>query len=758
MKIKDIVNRGVAKINTCESEPIHIPGSIQPHGFLLGVNKKTNTIEFCSANSELLFDEVPADLLGHSLSSVLQKEWFELESYLLSPNSAFKPFSLKIRGGSYDIISHTVNHLRIIEFEASNNDRQEDSELFEQTREFVLLIERARSLQQLCQNIADETRKITGYDRVMIYRFDREYNGEVYAESKREGLEPFFGLHYPHTDIPAQARALYMRQQLRIIANVDYKPVPLLTIDEGTEKTLDLSDVGLRSVSPIHIQYLKNMGVMATLTISLIQDGKLWGLIACHHMQAKTISFVIRQRALLQAHFLSSQIKVRQVAEEHEVNIQVEAHLQQLLSKINAEEDFSLKFEQFSSLLAVCGASGVIILHRGEFFEKGLVPSREEITKLLGWIDNNITGINFATSALHTRYPGAEDISQYASGIVYHSLGRPKEDCIIWFREEVEKTINWAGNPNKAVQRDGISNMLTPRTSFALWKERVRNQSKEWCIAEVNAASRFATALQNHFHLLHLKSEDFRLRILNDKLQKANQELSNINWITSHDLKEPLRKIQIFSSRIAGTKDQSISEEIKQSVDRIQKSTKRMTDLVNDILTYSLTEGRKSDFTKSDLNVILEEVLKSFEEEILENGAIISASLLPQNVDVIPHQIQQLFTNLIGNALKFSSPDRKLHLSITCNKTKGIDVVDAVLLPRVSYYKIAVVDNGIGFDPRLHQLLFNIFYRGHNDPQFKGTGIGLAISKKIMENHKGAITAQRNNDQGATFTLYLPYN
>ena len=375
---------------------------------------------------------------------------------------------------------------------------------------------------------------------------------------------------------------------------------------------------------------------------------------------------------------------------------------------------------------------------------------------MLHWIDKNIKGVQFTTSTLHTRYPAGEDISKYAAGILYHSLGRPLENSIIWFREEVERTIKWAGRPDNTVQRDKETNMLTPRTSFALWREQVRFQSKEWRISEVNAAQRFATALQNHFHLLHLQSEDFRLRVLNDKLQKANRELSNINWITSHDLKEPLRKIQMFASRIAGAEEQSVSEVIKHSVDRIQKSTMRMTELVNDILSYSLTEERQTDFIKTDLNEILDEAIQGFAEEIKDKGASISSALLPQNVTVIPYQIRQLFTNLLSNALKFSSPERKLQMSITCKMLKGADVQDAVLLPQAYYYQITVVDNGLGFNPPLNERLFDIFYKAHGDPQYEGTGIGLAISKKIIENHKGAITAHHNNEQGAAFSFYLP--
>ena len=182
---------------------------------------------------------------------------------------------------------------------------------------------------------------ITGYDRVMVYRFDEQYNGEVFAESKTEALPAFLGHHYPHSDIPAQARELYLRNLLRMIPDVAYTPVPLYTLDDGRpEKTLDMSHSVLRSVSPIHIQYLKNMGIQATLTISLVLEGRLWGLIACHHYSPKWTPHYIRLSAQLQAHFLTSQIRVQETAEEYQRSQAIEKDLNSLLGTLTKKEDF----------------------------------------------------------------------------------------------------------------------------------------------------------------------------------------------------------------------------------------------------------------------------------------------------------------------------------------------------------------------------------------------------------------------------------
>lgn len=756
IRIKSIINQDISQIKTCETEPIHIPGSIQPHGFLLGLDPNTCVVQFCSANCADLFGKQPEDLILQPLSALLPDNWPSLQTYLTTQSTGQMPFQLSIKGIAYELVCGQSQPYLLLEIEALQPDTQADNQVFEQTRQFVSLIEKSKSLQQLCQRVAEQTRALTGYDRVMIYRFDKHYNGEVYAESRRDDLEPYLGLHYPHTDIPPQARDLYLRNLLRLIVDVDYTPVPLLALDDGTEKKPDLSNAQLRSVSPIHIQYLKNMKVGATLTISLVQDGKLWGLIACHHQQPKNLSFTQRQRALLQGHLLTSQIRVRLVAEEYEVNLQVEAHLQQLLHKLEAEEEFDLKFEQFTSLLPVANATGVVIVHDGQYFVKGNTPGRDEIAALLDWLETNIRSVQFTTACLHTRYPRAEAISDTAAGILYHALGKPSENCVIWFREEVEQTVNWAGNPSEAVQQDTVTKSLSPRHSFALWKERVRFQSREWRVSEINAAGRFATALQNHIHLLHLQQEDFRLRTLNDKLHKANQELSNINWITSHDLKEPLRKIEMFISKINSQSEQDLSEVIRHSISRIEKSAHRMRALVDDILAYTLTTDKRADFTPTDLNRLLQEVLDNLQDDIEEQKARIESETLPDQVRVIPFQIRQLFTNLLSNALKFSTASEPIRVTVTYRLVRGEEVANAVLKPDARYHEVSITDNGIGFNQEQHNRIFDIFYRLHSTAQYKGTGMGLAIAKKIVENHKGAIRAYGTPEQGATFSVYLP--
>lgn len=752
MTLRDVSNRAVASIENCESEPIHIPGAIQPHGVLLAIDDD-NKICFCSQNCEAAFGVGTAGLLKKSLASIHAGLHQQVQMAKDKGQLPAKPFSFPLGDTMWDVFVSESGELTMVELELPPA-TEEGTDLFEQTRDFVRLIERSQSLADLCQRIADQTRSLIGFDRVMIYKFDKEANGEVFAESKKEGIEPFLHLHYPHTDIPVQARELYLRNAIRLIADVGYQPVPLLTTDDSGFANLDLSDSVLRSVSPIHIQYLKNMGVGASLSVSLIADGQLWGLIACHHYSPRQLTIRQRQAALLQGYFLSSQLKVRQVAEEYEVQTVVEAHLQQLLNQVPQEGDFPLRFDSLTSLLAVCNSSGVALMHKGRIYEKGLVPSQEQTKNLFAWLADKVDGLQFCTSSLRTRYPEGERISRQAAGILYHKLGDANKDAIIWFREEVERTINWAGDPYDAV-RKVQENKLTPRTSFALYKERVRFQSRDWRTAEINAASRFASALQNRFHLDYLKAEEAQQRVLNEQLMKANKELANINWITSHDLKEPLRKILVFSSRMMQDEEKQVSEKIVESVNKIQSSALRMQTLVNDIISYTLIDDKKAAYVHTDLNEVLKEVSAEYEDELQEKGGRIHTDDLPL-VTAVPYHMRQLFSNLVGNALKFAKPGTLPEIRVTCRLVSQARAQHFLLDTEKTYYDIEVADNGIGFDPEQGDKLFDIFFRLNAREAYTGTGIGLAICKRIVENHGGAITATGTKGVGASFHIYLP--
>lgn len=755
MKIKSIVNDFKATMLNCESEAIHIPGTIQSHGFLLAVTEHNYTVAFCSENCVEFLNKTHIELLGKNLETIFSKADIENIQHQFNEFSTdlLRPFIINFNENTFHVTAHKSDEVIILEFELFAEAKMDLPDLLIQMNRFAYHTERADNLQSLCQDIADETRSITGYDRVMIYRFDKEYNGEVFAESKKEELKPFLDLHYPHTDIPSQARELYLRNLIRMKVDVGYTPVPIYTIDGvlKNNSTLDLSMAILRSVSSIHLEYLKNMKVGATFVISLLHHNKLWGLISCHHYSTKHIPYYTRLAAHLQGIFLSSQIDVRQAADEFELAKETgkkAVDLQNLL--INNPHTFTQKntLAKFKDLI---NADGVILHYNEESYTEGILPEEQEIDKLLNWLKSEKGVQSFNTHQLQQHYVGASQIANSVAGILYLPLNDNNKNCIVWTRREVEKNINWAGDPSKSVQKNDENLILSPRKSFEIWKQSVKFTSIEWQTPELKEAEAISATIQRQLYLADLQAEEKRYLTLNEKLQKANDELANMNWISTHDLKEPLRKIQVYSSIILEREGDNIPDSVKENVLRMQKSAGKMQVLINDLLTYSKVANEEKKLEPTDLNEVVEDILQDFKENIEEKNILIQIHNLP-TVYGIKFQLRQLFLNLISNSIKFIRPGVLPVISIS-----GENVIsDKINFASKNFYKIIIKDNGIGFDASYEEKIFKIFQRLHSQTEFMGTGIGLSICKKITELHGGYIEAHGVEGEGATFSVYLP--
>jgi two-component system, chemotaxis family, sensor kinase Cph1 len=755
MNIKSIVNDSTATILNCESEAIHIPGTIQPHGFLLAVTERNYTVAFCSENCVEFLNKTHIELLGKNLDTIfskadienIQQQFHELSTDIL------RPFIINYNEKTFHVTAHKSDEVIVLEFELFAEAKMDLPDLLIQMKRFAYHTERADNLQSLCQDIANETRSITGYDRVMIYRFDKEYNGEVIAESKKEDLTPFLHLHYPHTDIPAQARELYLRNLVRMVVDASYSPVPIFTISDEVHKNnnLDLSLSNLRSVSPIHLQYLKNTEVNATLVISLLHNKKLWGLISCHHSSAKHIPYYTRLAAHLQGIFLSSQIDVRQAADEFELAKETGKKVvdfQNLL--INNPYTLTQK-STLSKLKDLINADGVMLHYNEENYTEGSLPSEQEIDDLINWLKSEKGSQSFSTHQLHQHYAGATQIAHSIAGVVYLPLSDNNKNCIIWTRREVEKNIDWAGDPSKAVQKNEENLMLSPRKSFEIWKQAVQLTSEEWKTPELKESEAITAAIQRQLHLADLKVEEEKYLTLNQKLQKANDELANMNWISTHDLKEPLRKIQIYGSIILEKDGTKIPDSVKENILRMQKSANKMQVLIDDLLIYSKVMNEEKKLDSVDLNEIVEGILLDLKENIEEKNITVQLHTLP-TVFGIQFQLRQLFLNLLSNSIKFIRPEVTPVISISGKKVTS----EKINFASQKFYKIIVKDNGIGFDAAYEEKVFKIFQRLHTQTEFMGTGIGLSICKKIAELHGGYIEAEGIEGEGATFSVYLP--
>lgn len=486
-------------LDNCAREPIHIPGSVQPRGVLLVVHD--DVVVQVTANVAELLGRGVDDVLGHPLGEVLgTAAAAAVVAHAAAPGDVRdrNPVLLRLPDGTpWDAFLHHPpgTDLLAVELEPAQGAQPLTyTDTYQHVRGSIAALSRARSLTELYDVAAREVRRLTGFDRVMVYRFDADHNGEVVAEAKRADLNAFLGLHYPATDIPAQARALYEKNWIRLISDVGYTPSPLVpSLNPVTGAPLDLTHAVLRSVSPIHIEYLGNMGVTASMSISLLKDGALWGLIACHHYSGPHAPpHGIRAAA----EFLGSVLSVRLVAQVEEDRLAA-AHrvARELAGLVAATRDEDLPLTEAlvrqPALLAIMAAHGVVVRAQGRTACAGEAPADPEA--VLRWA--TATGAEVtATESLARDAPElAAAVPDVAGALV---LNLAEGDALVWLRREVARSVDWGGDPhNKAIaRREGDSVRLSPRKSFERWRETVRGSSLPWTEEQRETA----TVLRRH--------------------------------------------------------------------------------------------------------------------------------------------------------------------------------------------------------------------------------------------------------------------
>ncbi|MDO3412293.1 diguanylate cyclase [Saccharibacillus sp. CPCC 101409] len=486
-------------LTNCDKEPIHIPGLIQPNGVLLAALRKPGgKIVQCSRNSAALLGRTPEQLLGSRLSDLIGEEALLdlLERDLNAEASSdlqYLDLSVEIEGvpARFTGVAHDSEGLLILELEPLIEEEAADED-FRWIRTFFVKLKQSANRYTASQAAAEQVKEILGYDRVMIYEFDKEWNGKVIAEAKEPELEPFLGHHYPASDIPKQARALYVRNWLRTIVDVNYAPVEIVpTVQPLTGKPLNLSLSVLRSVSPLHIEYLQNMGVGATVTISLIQDGQLWGLITCHHYSPKYVSHRIRNLCNFLGAFFSNELYQRQQLDEYQTELRLRTEASSIAKIfIGNTTSFRVVEELYaaeSRILELMSASGAAISYNDKLIQFGDTPAPGQIRELAGWMGGKSENYTYHTSRLGLEFVPAAAYKEKASGALYVALSPGQQNYIIWFRPEVLQIVDWAGDPAKAVIQEDDGVRLSPRKSFEKWRQVVQSTALRWKDEELNA-------------------------------------------------------------------------------------------------------------------------------------------------------------------------------------------------------------------------------------------------------------------------------
>jgi light-regulated signal transduction histidine kinase (bacteriophytochrome)/CheY-like chemotaxis protein len=476
-------------LTDCDREPIHHIGSVQPIGFLIAVNDDWVISRF-SANTAKHLDLPLKGLLGVSLAGILRTDAVHTIrnrlSILSGLDSVERAFAVQLRpnGPLYDLAIHRSDAVIVIE--AEPNIPASDIYAGNMVRSMLARLDGQKNM------VAEAVRLVyalTGFDRVMIYHFHPDGSGEVIAERARPGLEPFLGLRYPAEDIPRQARALLVRNRVRILVDVDAEPSPLIPAPDGFNEPLDLSMSTLRTHSKMCIEFLKNMGVGATMTVSLVRDGKLWGLISCHHMTARHVGYEQRTTAELFGQMLSYMLDERERSDVAAYDGHTQALRQQLIAAVvergSAHESIAQLADRMTELTP---CDGVAIYIDGRLTLRGDTPSLDECIALRSFLDRNAAGQIYATEYLGKVYPPARAFVDRAAGILVLPISLEPRDYLVFFRHEQSHSVNWAGRPGKIEVFGPNGSRLTPRKSFEAWRETVRGQSVAWTPAELSAA------------------------------------------------------------------------------------------------------------------------------------------------------------------------------------------------------------------------------------------------------------------------------
>lgn len=515
---------GTADLSNCEREQIHFAASIQPFGALLVMREPRLEIVQSSVGAVEILG-VQGELIGRTLADLGGDLAQCLRPHLADDLKAIpRAVRCKIGNGKrereFDCLIHRPpGGGLIVELETAGP----KVDLSRHVEQALPLISSASTLQTLCDETARIMKSLTGYDRVMVYRFDEKGHGEVCSEQREPHLEPFLGNRYPSSDIPQIARQLYIKNRVRVLVDVEYSPTPLSPVlSPITGQDLDMSLCFLRSMSPIHIQYLKNMGVGATLVVSLVVGGKLWGLIACHHYAPKFVHFEMRAVCEVLAEVIGTRIAALESFMRAQAELSVRRLEQRMIDAISRDGDWrGALFDKAQSLLLPVHAAGAALLCEGQILTTGEVPGTQELRDLRDWLDTHNTAPMFSTCSLGIDEPTFKSLTAVASGVAAVRLSGSPGEYLIWFRPEQIRKVTWAGDPQKPMVIGSDPADLSPRRSFAQWHQMVMGTSEPWTPADLGAARLIGDSVSD----VVLQFRAVRMLIAQDQLESVRSQV-----------------------------------------------------------------------------------------------------------------------------------------------------------------------------------------------------------------------------------------
>lgn len=725
----------------CADEPIHIPNCIQPHGFVVVTAEFDNKIVQISSNCAQYLEIDPQHCIGKDLKDVIGSSNVEALNNIIR-NSDLAPYkytSIQINSRTYDAVVHFSGGFKIIECEPGHANIQQDvlQHIYEDLHNYSIEAQQSVEMEALYKLIVKHVRKITKFGRVKLYKFDEFWNGSVIAESKIEKMPSYLGLHFPASDIPEQARRLYSINYLRLIPDIRYKPSPLYPARiSGMETPLDMSYSILRSVSPVHIQYLENICVQASMSISVMQDGKLWGLIACHHDEPLHLPHSIRVLCEIVAHIFSAKLtNMRRAIDNH--RYEVRKVLIEKLSMTTRTSSFEKTISKDSDIaLQALDADGIAIFSGKDVFSFGYTLANDVLNGLRDWYRQHGGKVVMHTHNASEYFKGDERFANFDGGILFVPIGIYSDDIAIWLRKPRVSSVNWAGNPEKPLEQTKAGYRLTPRSSFELWQTTVSGQSTIWSEFDVETAEAIAQII-----------------LENSKIQSdiANKAKSDFLSHMSHELRTPLGAI-VSTIQVLG-RSHGLNDEQRRLVTNLEVSSDSLLGVINDLLDVGKIEANeiKLELMPFTISEVFEDVRSVMSVKASEKDLQLGISYNSVKDSVFigdATKIKQILFNLVNNSIKFTE--------------RGfVNLIASATLAEKADTKILtfeVIDSGIGIEEAKFDTIFEKFTQADNSTSriYGGTGLGLSICKNFVELMGGRIEVTSKVGLGSNFRVTIP--
>jgi len=858
-----------AEINltNCESEPIRFPGAIQPHGALLVLQAESGLIEAASESCLALLGHSAESLLGQPLARLFgQAAAADLLQQPLGGLCPLLPLSLEDKSFFGRCGCHSAGQI-LLDIEQRDPNAGAIEAMIYHYRRGIENMRDFSDVGEILSAAAQLIRDLTGFDQAMIYRFDTAWNGEVVAESRGEQIESFLGLNFPASDIPKQARELFQQCKVRLIPDVRYAPSALLAKHDA--RTIDLGLSSLRSVSPIHLAYLRNMGARATLVGALVVEGRLWGLVSCQQKNAPKY-FSPAQRDVLGCLFqdISSLIQAGLVHARSEREQRLAQRRRRLVEAIRALDLKQLmRSENNHDLLEVVGADGFALLVDNDITTCGITPQIKRIRELCRRRNEQAPASSLYSSSNLCRDLGVDTVEDGVAGVLFVSVLRRPRVTIIWFRRERRHSVRWAGDPAHPHSVDAAG-LPSPRKSFEQFLQDIHGQSIDWsaeeldsalelgslieiealrereafvqtildsipehiCVLDtqgrivtVNAAwNRFAIAngapelakksggisyrdiccgstgkassaeataawagiedvlgkqadsfsldypcdsatekrwfrmsvfpmqapaegvLVAHEDITQRKQAENLLQQKTAALSHSNSELEQFSYGISHDMRQPLRMISSYLQLLRLSLDEQLDDERREYFHFAIDGALRLDAMLTGLLEFSRV-GRKGEPPAwLESRAVIDQVLHYLQPAISDSGACVRLEGNWPQLLASPDEMLRLLQNLLANAVKFRVAGRMPEVLVSS------EVVD-------ERWRLRFADNGIGIQPEQIGRLFQVFQRLQSRADFDGTGIGLALCRKIVERHHGRIWVESlGHGMGSTFQFEMP--